>query len=138
MSWMVIHILQIVVQLVEPPLPAHALRRQPTFRGRQRARSEPPDADAPVFPRSHQPARLEDFHVLEEGGECHMERTRQLRCAGGAPAETLDDGTPRRVGEGAEDRFQFPILRHSPNYTMRPTPGQLQGFNLPEGASETD
>ena len=45
---------------------------------------------------------LQNFQVLGDGGEAHVERLRQFLHGGLAEREAGEDRAPRRIGEGLE------------------------------------
>src|SRR6478609_6693803 len=53
-------------------------------------------------PPRHEPRRFEHPKVLRHGGECHVERRRQLPHGRLALAETREDGASCGIGEGRE------------------------------------
>jgi len=72
-----------------------------------------------------EPRLFEDFQVLRDGGQRHVERIREVGDAGLAEREPREDGAPRRVGErreGAVERAR--IVNHPVNNIGRTTPSQ--------------
>jgi hypothetical protein len=78
--------------------------------------------DAPL----EQPGALEHAQVLGDGRQRHVERFRQLAHRGAPLREPLEDGAPRRIGEGRECGVQrdVPIVNHVVNLQGGPDPGK--------------
>ena len=93
---------QEVGEAVEVLLPPGPPGRQPLLGRAQARRLDLHGADTADLLRLHQPGGLEHLHVLDDRGQRHGERLRQLAHRRRAVAEPFDDGTAGRIGEGLE------------------------------------
>jgi len=96
---------------IESPLPGGAPLTYPAFGAAQRGGFNVAGPRSADFLRTNQAARLQHLQVLNDGGQGHVERLRELSDRGGAAAQALDDQAPRRVRERLEDEIE-PGQRH--------------------------
>ncbi len=82
----------------------------------------------------HQPGRLEDAQVLEDGRQRHVERLGQLADRRPAAGQPRQHGAARRVGERAKHRVQPGFLIHNQLVNYYKKPGLLSR----DGSHEPD
>jgi len=75
------------------------MQGDPVGGGREGLWIEAAVVNAPIAAALHEPGLFQDFQVLRDRGERHVERLREVRDARLAESEPREDGAPRRVGE---------------------------------------
>ena len=108
---------------VEPRVPERFVAVEPLARLAQRAPLQPA-ADHAAFLLPHdQPGVLEDVQVLQEAGQRHRERSREIADRLLAAFQSRQHGAPRRIGQRAEHGVEPMrpagriILNHMVNYS---------------------
>jgi len=100
--------------------PKCALFTEPALGGDQVFPVEHAGPNPPLFSGGDQMRIFENADVLHEGWESHAEGLCQLTYRCGAPAEPLNDGPARRIGERVKNRIQGNrIVSHAANYRVR-------------------
>ena len=94
--------LDVALEAIEPALPRPAMPFDPRRRLGEARRTEPAVARAADLLGDHEVDALEDPDVLLDPVDRQPERLRELADRGRAPAQTLEDLAPRRVGEREE------------------------------------
>ena len=93
---------EIIVQLIEAALPHLPLLNQPLLGELQPPRYEPIGPHPADLLRANEAAPFQHLEVLEEGGQRHVERLRQLGHGRGTTAQALEDLPPRGIGQCPE------------------------------------
>jgi hypothetical protein len=108
---------QIFMESVEALFPEGAMMCDPVGGGVQWPRIETAAVNSSLPAALHEPGLFQDFQVLRDRGQRHVERLREIRDARLAEREPREDGATRRVGKGGErpvERAQ--IVNHIVNY----------------------
>jgi hypothetical protein len=108
---------QVFMESVEALFPEGAMLGDPVGGGVQWPRIEAAAVNSSLAAALHKPGLFQDFQVLRDSGERHVERLREVRDARLAEREPREDGATRRIREGGErpvERAQ--IVNHQVNY----------------------
>jgi len=83
--------------------PLAAALVQPAFKDFQGFRLDPAGAHAALLLRGDELAIFQELHMLDNGGERHVEGQRNLAYGFRACSQLLDNGAPCGVGQGLEN-----------------------------------
>ena len=83
--------------------PLAAALVQPALKDFQGFRLDPTGAHAALFLRDDELAIFQELHMLDNGGERHVERKGYLAHGFWASSQLLDNGAPCGVGQGLEN-----------------------------------
>src|SRR5262249_8213151 len=120
---------QVMIELIEAPLPECPLPGHPAFRRFERPGYKLVSAHAPKLSRADQSASLENVEMLHEGRQRDIEGARQLADRSGPGGESAQHRPTRRIGERAKDSVELGLLvSHMTNYidymTLRSMPNR--------------
>jgi hypothetical protein len=90
---------QVFMKPVEALFPEGAMLGDPVGSGREGPWIEAAAVHSSLPAPLHEPGLFQDFQVLRDRGQRHVERLREVRDARLAESEPREDGAPRRVGE---------------------------------------
>ncbi len=111
------YLVQDVAQSVQAGFPAPASVGDPLFGGGHRRRFDPAHARPPDLLGLHNPARLEDLHVLDDSGKGHRQGLCQFADRGGSQGESFHHGAPALVGQRLEGPIQVDrLVKHVLEY----------------------
>lgn len=87
--------------------PLAAALVQPALKGLERFRLNPAGAHAALFLCGDELAIFQKLHMLNNGGQSHVQWRRDLADRFRTRSQLLDNGAPRGVGEGVEDAVEL-------------------------------
>jgi hypothetical protein len=96
------------VESVEGFLPERAVLRDPIGRRGEGAGIEPAVVDPSLLALLDEPGVFQNFQVLRNGGQRHVERFREIGDSRLAEGEPREDGAPGRIRERGKGAVQSP------------------------------
>src|ERR1700676_1361459 len=96
--FLLFHLHEIAVELIEAALPKSALPRKPVLCHPQLLWHELVGPDASRFVGANKPAALQHFEVFHEGGQRHIEGRSEITDRGRVSAEPTQDVAPCGIG----------------------------------------
>ena len=87
--------------------PLAAALIQPTLKSLERFWPDPAGAHTALFLRGDELAVFQKLHMLDNGGECHVQRRCDLADGFRTRSLLFDNGAPRGVGKGMENAVEL-------------------------------